>query len=134
MYCTFPYTFFPTAVQPVAHRNVPFGSQSHTSEELTTFVMPNLALRALCLMTQEHETKLRGYLVRNKVNSHGIVVMEKSFWWFCLNLLVSLVWGSKFCNCCCARRVTFQIWVLCCLFESCGILNIISGQITQHLK
>lgn len=39
-----------------AHRNISFGFKSQSNEKLMIFGTMHLALRALCLMTQEHET------------------------------------------------------------------------------
>lgn len=78
IYYTFSYTFCWITVQLVAHRNISFGSKSHTND-LMIFVTMNLALRAFCLMTQEHETELRDFFVRKKVNSHDIIFMNMRF-------------------------------------------------------
>lgn len=62
-----------------AHRNFSFRSTCHTNEKLMILVTMTLAWRALCLMTQEHETEVKDFFVRKKVNSHDIVFMNTSF-------------------------------------------------------
>lgn len=42
-------------------------------------VTMNLTLRALHLMTQEHETEIRDFFVRKKINSYDIIFVNMSF-------------------------------------------------------
>jgi len=77
-------------------------------------------------MTQEHETEVRDFSVRRKVNSHDIIFMNTSFC-FCFiffnfkkklsqwdSLFLFLEWVQingiqYFCNCYCSRIITFII-------------------------